>query len=67
MRANEICASGKSPLDVMYETLMFWHRDATALAENLEKLIVSEDNPEQRRDRLATALRASGRYAPAIS
>lgn len=48
MRANEIAASGESPLDVMYENMLFWHHASQSIAEQIAKLGSSLKNEDQK-------------------
>lgn len=46
--ANRIAASGTTPLDVMYDNLLFWHGAVQALAKQVQQLIVDADSEEER-------------------
>lgn len=51
-KANEICESGESPLDIMLDNMLFWHHHTEELTEQLRTLIVNAENPEQRKQAL---------------
>lgn len=46
--ANKIAASGTTPLDVMYDNLLFWHNAVQSLAKQVQQLIVDADSEEER-------------------
>ena len=46
-RANEIVASGKSPLDVMIKNMSFWEEQAQALADTLTTHVGLENKQGQ--------------------
>jgi hypothetical protein len=44
MRANEISASGKSPLDIMSANMLYWYDRAVALSEQVRELLAAEQD-----------------------
>ena len=55
VRANEIIASGKTPLDVMIGNMTFWDRQAEVFTERLQEL-VDDGNKQGRKDHMPIIL-----------
>ncbi len=47
-KAHEISRSGKSPMDVMMNNMLFWFEHAQQLGEQLQLLVVQVDDPDAR-------------------
>ncbi len=58
-KANEICSTGKSPLDVMMRNMWFWDEHAQTLEQRIrvamDDLAKPEDNAEESAAKLAAA------------
>lgn len=42
-RANELTKDGETPLDVMVENMLFWHRSAQSMGERIQQLLEAVD------------------------
>jgi hypothetical protein len=60
-RAMELCANNESPLDVMFDNMLFWHRQSNDLGTKLKAIfgkIKSEDDGRAAIDLVRTLLSA---------
>jgi hypothetical protein len=60
-RAMELCANNESPLDVMFDNMLFWHRQSKDLGVKLEAIsgkIKSEDDRREAISLVRTLLSA---------
>ena len=53
-RAMELCANNESPLDVMFDNMLFWHRQSKDLGAKLDAICGKIKNDDDRRE--ATSL-----------
>ena len=54
-RAMELCAKNESPLDVMFDNMLFWHRQSKDLGARLEAIGAKIKNDDDRREAMSVA------------
>ena len=54
-RAMELCAKNKSPLDIMFDNMSFWHRQSKDLGAKLEAICKKIKNDDDRREAMSLA------------
>jgi hypothetical protein len=52
-RAMELCANKESPLDVMFENMVFWHRQSRDLGGKLDAICRKIKNDDDRREAMS--------------
>jgi hypothetical protein len=60
-RAMELCANNESPLDIMFQNMLFWHRQSKDLGVKLDAIcrkIKSEDDRREAMSMVRTLLSA---------
>jgi hypothetical protein len=51
----ELCANHESPLDVMFENLLFWHKHSRKLGLKLDAICRKIKNDDERREAMSVA------------
>jgi hypothetical protein len=54
-RAMELCEKNESPLDVMFDNMLFWHRQSKDLGAKLEAICCKIKNDDDRRKAMSVA------------
>ena len=54
-RAMELCADKESPLDVMFDNMLFWHRQSRDLGAKLDAICGKIKNEDDRREAMSLA------------
>jgi hypothetical protein len=54
-RAMQLCADKESPLDVMFDNMLFWHRQSRDLGARLEAIGAKIKNDDDRREAMSLA------------
>jgi hypothetical protein len=54
-RAMELSANNESPLDVMFENMVFWHRQSRGLGAKLEAICRKIKSEDDRREAMSLA------------
>ena len=63
-RAMELCAKNESPLDIMFDNMLFWHRQSRDLGAKLDAICRKIKNDDDRREAMSLArMFLSGRSA----
>lgn len=52
--AHAIAISGKSPIDVMFSNLCFWHEHVGRLTEEVQQMVVNAEDDDQRKEAMST-------------
>ena len=52
----ELCANNESPLDIMFDNMLFWSRQSKDLGAKLQKLFGRIESDEDRRKQLVWAI-----------
>ena len=52
-RAMELCANNESPLDIMFDNMLFWSRQTKDLGAKLQKLFGRIESDEDRREAMS--------------
>ena len=51
----ELCAKNESPLDIMFDNMLFWHRQSKDLGAKLEAICKKIKNDDDRREAISLA------------
>jgi hypothetical protein len=54
-RAMQLCADKESPLDVMFDNMLFWHRQSRDLGAKLDAICGKIKNEDDRREAMSLA------------
>src|SRR5580704_7790731 len=54
-RAMELCAKNESPLDIMFDNMLFWHRQSRDLGAKLDAICGKIKNEDDRREAMSLA------------
>ena len=54
-RAMELCANNESPLDIMFDNMLFWHRQSRDLGAKLDAICRKIKNEDDRREAMSLA------------
>jgi hypothetical protein len=52
-RAMQLCANNESPLDVMFDNMLFWHRQSRDLGAKLDTICGKIKNEDDRREAIS--------------
>lgn len=66
-RANELTKEGETPLDVMVQNMLFWHRSSQQMGEQINQLLqaVDGETPEQLVERTRDATKIMAQFMAA--
>ena len=51
----ELCAKNELPLDIMFDNMLFWHRQSKDLGAKLEAICKKIKNDDDRREAISLA------------
>ena len=54
-RAMELCAKNESPLDIMFDNMLFWHHQSKNLGAKLDAICGKIRNDDDRREAMSLA------------
>ena len=54
-RAMQLCADKESPLDIMFDNMLFWHRQSKNLGAKLEAICKKIKNDDDRHEAMSVA------------
>ena len=54
-RAMELCANHESPLDIMFDNMLFWHHQSKNLGAKLHAIFGKIKNDDDRREAMSLA------------